>query len=281
MSVAPVRYLLALGVICLIAQFAHAVEITSTDGKVYSSTSFRRVANGIMIKVVTADGGMIEVGLPIARITKIAFAEPPELAKARTAADQGNANEVLLLTDSFVSSEADFKDIPGSWWPAMAKLRLLALAATEKDADAAALARQIGSLNMVETDTLWRAGALFASLASGDSEAVVVGAKYLPRLGGGEGSALAQIALGRALLLKKVYPGKDFPGAIRAFLTVKVFYPSITILQPEALYGAANAYIGLKDKTRALRTLQDIEKEFPDSMQAEKAKKLESDISKS
>ena len=73
---------------------------------------------------------------------------------------------------------------------------------------------------------------------------------------------------------------KDYVGALRAFLTIKVFYPALVLLQPEALYGAANAYVGLKDTKRALQTLQEIQKSFPETLQASEAKKLESDISK-
>ena len=62
-----------------------------------------------MIKVTTDNGGLIEVGLPISRITKIAFAEPPELAAAKAAAATGNANAVLSLTESYVSTQGDFK----------------------------------------------------------------------------------------------------------------------------------------------------------------------------
>lgn len=277
MSFRPVRFLVFLiGGILFTAQFAQAQEITTSDGKVYSTTSLRRVGSGIMIKVAVDNGGMIEMGLPISRITKVAFVEPPELSKAKEAAAAGNADEVLTLTGDYISKQGDFKDLPGSWWLEMAKLRLMALAASEKDAETAALAQQIGTLNAGGDNSLSRGGALFGPLASGDTEAVVVGAKSLPRLGGGQGAALAQLALGRALLLKK----NDI-GALRAFLTLKVFYPSVTLLQPAALYGAANAYLGLNDIKRAAQTLKDIQKNFPNSIQAPKAKKMESDLSKS
>ncbi len=265
-----------LGMMLFLVASSHAEEITTSDGKVYTTSSYRRVGNGIMIKMTADNGGMIEVGLPISRITKIAFPEPPELAKAQAAASVGDAKSVVELTEAYVSTQGDFKEIPGSWWPEMAKLRLMALAATERDADAAALSSQISSLNTGSNDTLLRGGALFIPLASGDTEAVILGAKALPKIGGGQGAALAQLALGRALLLKK-----DYTGALRAFLTIKVFYPSFTLLQPDALYGAANAYIGLKDTKRAIQTLQKIQSDFPDTMQASKAKNLESDISKS
>jgi TolA-binding protein len=95
-----------------------------------------------------------------------------------------------------------------------------------------------------------------------------VGAKALPRLGGDQGSALAQLALGKALLQKK-----DFPGALRAFLTIKVFYPSLGLLQAPALAGAAESYQGLKDEKRAGQSYEDIVKVWPDSPQASVAKK--------
>jgi TolA-binding protein len=74
--------------------------------------------------------------------------------------------------------------------------------------------------------------------------------------------------LGKALLQKK-----DFPAALRAFLTIKVFYPSLGLLQPPVLAGAAEAYQGLKDEKRAAQSYDDIVKNWPDSPQAPAAKK--------
>jgi hypothetical protein len=261
--------------LCFVASFAGAQEITTSDGKVYSTTSLKRSGNAILIKISADAGGSIEMGLPVSRITKVAFAEPPELSQAQEATAAGNATEVLALTDSYVSSQVDFKDITGSWWPQMAKLRLMALVAVEKNAEAAALARQIGSLNTPDSNTLSRGGTLFASLESGDSGAVVLGAKGLPKASG-DGAALAQVALGRAMLAKM-----DYVQALRAFLTVKVFYPSMMMLQPEVLFGAAQAYVGLGDTKRALLSLNEIETNFPHSIQAPKAKKMAENLSKS
>ena len=229
----------------------------------------------IMIKVTMEGGtGVIEMGLPISRIAKVSFVEPPELAKAIAAASKGNAQEVLSLTGDYVPKQGDLKDVPGSWWPEMARLRLLALAASGKYSECADLARQIGALRSPSAESLSRAGALFSPLSSSDLAAVLVGAKALPRLGGDQGSALAQIVLGKALLQKK-----DFTGAIRAFLTVKVFYPSVGLLQAPALLGAAESYIGLKDEKRAAQCYNDILKDWPDSPQAPMAKKKEEILS--
>jgi tetratricopeptide (TPR) repeat protein len=262
-----VRTLLSLAT-CM-AMAVHAQDITTTDGHTYSNTSIRKSGDMIMIKV-TMEGGTstVEMGLPIARIAKVAFPEPPELAKAITAATKGNAGEVLNLTGDYVAKQGNLKDVPGSWWPEMASLRLLALAAAGNDSECADLARQIGAVKNPSSESLSRAGALFAPLSSSDLAAVLVGANAIPRLGGDQGSALAQTALGKALLQKK-----DFAGAIRAFLTVKVFYPSVALLQPPALAGAAESYIGLKDEKRAAQCYEDIMKDWPDSPQAAAAKK--------
>jgi len=245
-----------------------AQDITTTDGQVYLKPSIRRSGEMIMIKV-TPEGGTssIEMGLPISRIVKVTFPEPPELAKAITAASKGNAAQVLDLTGGYVAKESDLKDVPGSWWPDMARLRVLALAAYGKDGECAELARQIGAVKNSYAASLARAGTLFAPLSCSDLAAVLVGAKSLPRIGGDQSSALAQLALGRALLLKK-----DYPAALRAFLTIKVFYPSVALLQAPALAGAADAYMGLKDDKRAAQSYGDIVRDWPDSPQALTAK---------
>ena len=83
-----------------------------------------------MLKMPVPNGtGMMEMGLPLVRIAKVKFPEPPELAKATAVAAKGDAEQVLLLTEKYVSGQGEFKDIQGSWWFEMARLRLLALAA--------------------------------------------------------------------------------------------------------------------------------------------------------
>jgi len=251
------------------AMTLRAQDITTTDGQVYTNPSIRRSGDMIMVKMTMAGGtSAVEMGLPISRIAKVAFTEPPELSKAIEAASKANAAEVLSLTSDYVAKQGDLKEVPGSWWPEMARLQLLALAALDKDAECADLARQIGALKNPSMESLSRAGALFSPLSSSDLAAVLVGAKALPRLGGDQGSALAQVVLGKALLQKK-----DFPAALRAFLTVKVFYPSLSLLQPSALAGAAEAYQGLKDEKRAAQSYDDIVKNWPNSPQAPMAKK--------
>ena len=252
-----------------LAVIASAEEITTTDGQVYNSSTIRRSRDMIMVKV-SMEGGTsaVEMGLPLARIAKVNFAEPPELAKAIAAASKGNASEVLSLTDDYVSKQGDLKDVSGSWWIEMARLRVLALASSGKDNECADLARQIGAIKSPSAESLSKAGTLFSPLATSDLSAVVLEAKALPRLGGDQSSPLAQLALGKALLLKK-----DYPAALRAFLTIKVFYPSVALLQPPALAGAADAYMGLKDEKRAAQSYADIVSGWPDSPQAPMAKK--------
>ena len=253
----------------LVIGTVHAEDITMTDGQVYLNSTLRKSGELIMIKIQVAGGsGSMEMGIPVARIAKVAFPEPPELSKAMVSASKGNATEVLSLTDDYVAKQGGFKELPGSWWPEMARLRVLALAASSKDTDCAELARQMGTIKSPTFESLSRAGTLFSSLASSDLEAVIVGAKALPRIGGDQGSALAQLALGRALMIKK-----DYPGALRAFLTIKVFYPSVALLQPSALMGAANAYLGLKDEKRAAQSFNEVIKEWPSSPLSVEAKK--------
>ncbi len=252
-----------------LAAIACAEEITTTDGQIYNSSTLRRSQDMIMVKV-TMEGGTstVEMGLPLARIAKVNFAEPPELAKAIAAASKGNASEVLSLTEDYVSKQGDLKDVSGSWWLEMARLRLLALAASGKESECADLARQIGAIKSSSAESLSKAGTLFAPLATSDLTTVALEAKALPRLGGDQSSPLAQLALGKALLQKK-----DYPAALRAFLTIKVFYPSVALLQPPALAGAAEAYVGLKDEKRAAQSYADIVRDWPDSTQASVAKK--------
>jgi hypothetical protein len=248
---------------------AGAQDITTVDGHVYANSSLRRSGDNLMVKV-SMDGGVssVEIGIPVSRIAKVAFPEPPELAKSLEAASKADAGEVLSLTGPFVQGQDGFKDLPGSWWPEMARLRLLALAASGKDSECADLARRIGSLKTPEAESLAKAGTLFGPLATGDIQAVIVGSAGFPKSGGDQGFALSRLALGRALLSKK-----DYPGALRSFLCVKVFHPSLALLQPPVLQGASDAYLGMGDKKRAAQSLADLAEDWPASPLAGSAKK--------
>jgi hypothetical protein len=240
-----------------------AQQVVTTDGQVYPETSLRRSGQTLLMKVA---GTGVEMGIPVARISKVDFPEPSSYAKARDAAESGKAAEVLGATGDFVASQREFRDVPGSWWPRMAALRLLALAASGRDAEAAALAKELGDVKTPAAESLSKGGALFGQLQQG--EAVISGAKGLPRTGGEQGSALAQLALGKVLLKRN-----DYPGALRAFLTVSVFYPSCSLLQAPALQGAAEAYLGMKDNRRAAETYGRIVSDWPGSPQAAEAGK--------
>jgi hypothetical protein len=70
----------------------HAEDITTIDGQTYMNSTIRRSGELLMIKVTMEGGtGSVEMGLPLARIAKVSFAEPPEFAKAILAATKGNA----------------------------------------------------------------------------------------------------------------------------------------------------------------------------------------------
>ena len=253
-----------------------AEDITMIDGRVLSSSMLKRSGELIMLKIPGPDGtGIVEMGFPVARIANVNFAEPVELAQAQAAAIQGNADKVLTLTASYVNGQADFKDLPGSWWMKMAQLRLYALAGSGKDAEVAELARQIELVKSPEAKSLSKAGVLFASLSDSKSNAVEMGAKGIPRVGGGESTALVQLALGKALLFKK-----DYVNSLKAFLTIKVFYPSLSLLQPAALMGAGDCLIGLNDPKHAAQDFEDIINNWSNSIQVTEAKKKADTISK-
>lgn len=262
----PMRYLLPL-ILALAASPLHAEEITLDDGQILSSDSFRRSGSSIMIRITTPQGGVIETGYPVSRIVRIAFAEPSGFGRIMEAAVAANAGEVISLTADDVAAKADYADIPGSWWSRMARLRLIALAASGKDAEAGELAGRIASSGVAADAAIAGAGALFGNLASRNPDAVISASRPLCK-DQGEAGALAQFALGKALLLKK-----DDKGALRAFLAVRVFHPSLALLQPPALSGAADAYLGLKDEKRALLSLCEIPQEYPSSPLAAGAKK--------
>ena len=243
-----------------------AEDVVTIEGQLYSNVTLRRAGALVMIKLPAAPGASagVEMGLPAARIAKVTFVRPPELDKAVVAAGKGDASQVISLTESYLASQAQFKDLPGSPWFEMARLRLLALAASGKDAQTVELARQISPLQFPGADSIARFGALGAS----DPDAVIAGANGLPKVADDMVTPLVQLALGRALLLKK-----DAVPALKTFLAIKVFSPSVDLLQAPALMGAAECYIRIKDPKRAAQSWGEIAVEWPDSPLAPEAKK--------
>ena len=244
------------------------VTINLKEGKPVVTTRLRRI-DGKVMATQQIGAGTGEIGYPAAAIARIDFPEPPQIKTAADLLAQGKADTALAQIDPIVSYYAPFKDLPGNWWPQSVRIRLNALVALKRDADASALVDEIvKSSNDPEAASSARVLMAGSLVRKGDPEkAAAVCDEVLKASNDPDTLALAWVTKGRANLALK-----DCDSALLAFLRVPVFYPDQTSLMPQALLGSGRAYAGLADKENAEKTFNELISRFPSSAEAADAK---------
>lgn len=258
---------------------APALTINLKDGKTVTASSLRRLGENVMATVpFTRQAGAtgpasstatVELGYPVSSIAKIDFPEPPQLKAATDMLAHGKAAEALGEIQPIVTYYSPFKDVPGAWWTQAAVLKLNALVALGREADAESLISEL-------------------SHASNDPEAILTARVQLAanwvRKGQTDKAApifdqaikdshnpqtLAVAWLNKGVILAE---RKDWDGALLAYLHVPVFYPEQKLLMPQALLGSARAFVGMEDLPDAERTYNELIASFPASPEAATAK---------
>ncbi len=224
-----------------------------------------------MAKIIVPGGGEGEAGFEVANISRVDFPEPGQLKIATGLLAQGRAEEALKQLAPAAAYYAPFRDVPGSHWVALALLQLDAYSRLGRDADADALAAELGRLGAVPPDVqraiTIRKG---ASLEHGGKhrEALAI----LEPIANDEGAPPqslpeAWLNIGAANLAL----GRNQP-ALLAYLHVPVYVPERALFMAPALLGSAVAYLKLDDKSRARESLQQLVTAYPNSREAAEAK---------
>ena len=212
---------------------------------------------------------MGELGYAVAQIAKIDFPEPPILRAAPDLITGGKAAEALTQLEPVVRYYEPFRDAPGSWWVDAALLKVQALNALGRDAEAEPIATQVAQSRHEP-----RGG------ASGEGPARAARRAPGPDGGGAarlesalkqsqEPGTLASAYLGRAQCL---LARKEWEEAVLSFLQVPVFYPGERLLLPAAQLGVGQAEFGMEDIPRARDTLNGLLKTYPEAPEAALAK---------
>lgn len=247
---------------------AHAQQqvlpILLKSGQRVETFGVRRDGETIMgrIRVGESSG---EIGYQVNTIDKIAFPEPRALKPAAELLAQGQADKALEQIEPVVKYYEPFKDIGGSWWPPAALVKVQALAAMKRDADAEALAAEIQK-NATDPESA-RAAALktITGLVRKQEfeKALQVCDEAIKQSASGDVLAEAWTRKGDVLFAQK-----QWDGALMAYLHVPVFYANEKPLMPSALLGSARSYHRLDDNDRAKRTLKELTTAFPKSAEA-------------
>jgi tetratricopeptide (TPR) repeat protein len=248
------------------------IPVQLKDGKRVVAKALRRVGDSIMATNPAVDGGAPlqgEVGYPLAQIEKIEFPEPASLKSAAGFLAVGKAAEALAQSESDYAYYAGFRDAPGSFWSDFALLRIGALVALNRDAEAEPLARQIAG-QATNPEAARGAQAHLAGIAGRRGEhdkAIEICDQILKE--GSRPDTLATAAINKA---KSHHALKQWESAVLAYLNIPVFYPEQKAYVPTYLLGSAQCYFELSDLPRAKDALNELIKSFPAVPEAESAK---------
>ncbi len=250
---------------------APAISIVTKDGQTVTTTGVRRAGATVMAKVRRNDGGEGEAGYEVANIVRMEFPEPGQLKIANGLLAQGRADEALKELAPIVAYYAPFKDIPGNRWTPLALLALDAYSRLGRDADADALAAELGRLGAVPPN-VQRAITIRKGVSlerGGKHQEALALLEPIARDENAPPQALpeAWLAMGAADLAL----GRD-KAALLAYLHVPVYVPDQALVMAPALLGSATAYLKLDDKTRARDSLQQLITAYPGSREAAEAR---------
>lgn len=254
--------------IMLIGGSAFGQTIVLKSGQRIETRGLRREGDTVMAGIVVADRRG-EIGYAVNTIARIEFPEPKTMRAAADSLGQGQAEKALGEVEPVVKYYEPFKDIPGSWWAQAALIRVSALAALQKDAEAEALATDIEK-SATDPETA-RAAALRLVTTLTRKEDFEKAAQICD-------TAIKQSADAQVLADAWVNKGnllmaqKQWDNALMAYLHVPVFYSNEKRFMPPALLGSARAYRRLDDNDRAKRSLQELTTAFPQSLEAKEAK---------
>jgi tetratricopeptide (TPR) repeat protein len=233
-------------------------------GEKIDAQSVRREADMVMARVQVGTGSG-EVGYHLAQIAKIEFPEPRALKTASDLLGRAQPQKALAEIDPVVAYYAPFKTIVGSWWSQAALIKVSILSALQREADAEALATEIGKAT---TDPEAARGAqlrlMSALIRKGNfDKAIAICDAAIKESSDRATLANAWIAKGDALLAQK-----HADEALLAYLHVPVFYYDETVFVPAALLGSGRSYRRLDDKVNAKKAFTDLIATFPKTAEA-------------
>ena len=263
------------------------LQIHLKDGKIITAKQMRRDRDTIIATLeIPGQAGAAatqgDFGFSLNDVALLVFPKPGALDSAPELIAAGKAEEALEQLAPVIKYYEAFRDAPGSWWDEAVPLQIQALFALRREADAAEEAGKfarlasdpdVKKLNRVFTAVaLTRKGEhegavrLYADLAKITERQELLGLMSVNK-----GDSL--VALGDVLKKK----GEVDKAAIRyeeallSYLRVPALYPSQKMYLPQALLGAARAYLGIEDFKRARVSIKELKENFAATTESKEA----------
>lgn len=254
----------AIAVAACLATDIHAQTIQLKSGQSAETKGVRREGNMVMGRIEVA-GRAGEIGYPVDAIARIDFPEPRAIKAAEELLLQGQGEKALAEINPVTAFYAPFRDIAGSWWAPAAVVKVSALSALGREAEAEPLAKEIQKI-APDPETARAANLRIAAglLKKQELEkALAISEEAIKESARQDVLADAWVTKGNVHLAQK-----EWDAALLAFLRVPVFYREQKLFMPPALLGAGIAYRRLEDLERARKSLNDLTAAFPNSPEA-------------
>lgn len=263
-------------------------RIQLKDGRIIDAKQMRRDRDTIIATVTVpaqqpgAQPTQGDFGFPLDTIATLQFPKPGALDAAPALIAAGKAEDALSQVGPVVKYYEGFRDAPGSWWVDAVPLQIQALLALRRDKEAgeeaAKFARLAGDPENLKLTRIFTAVSLTRSGQHDGALRVYADAikatKRLDMLGliaVNKGDSLVFVA---DALKKKgdlEQANAKYEEALLSYLRVPALYPSQKMYLPQALLGAARAYLGFEDFTRARATIKELKENFGATPEAKEA----------
>jgi TolA-binding protein len=246
------------------------VAVSFKDGKSVATTTLRRSGDNLLVTVPVGET-MGEVAYPISNIAKVDFPEPAQIQSTTTLILRGSDEAAIAQIDPIIIYYDTYKDVPGNWWAAASRLKLMALRDLHRDAEADALIDDMVKSTPPDSDagrmaSVFQAASTLAAKGQHD-KAIAVYDDVIKASTDEDTLATAWVNKANSL-----YALQKFDPALLAYLHVPVFYPSQKLLMPAVLIGSGKCYVHIENLPEAENSYNDLIKQFPSSPQAAAAK---------
>jgi tetratricopeptide (TPR) repeat protein len=267
------------------------------DGRILPAKQLRREKDTI---IATLDipskepGGKPttgDFGFPLKDIFKLDFPKPAVIDTAPDLIGDGKAEEALASLEPAIKYYGGFRDAPGSWWVDLVPLQIEALLALRRDKEAGEVADQFSRLatdpevkKFIKAFTavaLTRKGEHQSALPLYDESArATERTDILGLIAVNKGDSLVAIAEAHAAKGEAEEAAVRFEEALLSFLRIPALYRTQRMFLPQATYGAAQAYLGMRDFDRARLAVKELKTLFPETPEAKATEELSKRIEK-
>ncbi|MEO6787727.1 MAG: hypothetical protein ABI318_16485 [Chthoniobacteraceae bacterium] len=290
------RAVLAISLTLAAGAFAQT-SVHLKDGRILPAKQLRRDKDTIIATMeipAKEQGGKPtsgDFGFPLKDIFKLDFPKPSALDTAPDLIADGKAEEALGKLEASVKYYAGFRDAPGSWWTDLVPLQVEALLALRRDKEAGEVADQFSRLatdpevkkfmKAFTAVSLTRKGEHAAALPLYDEAALTTErTDVLGLIAVNKGESLVALADALAAKGEPDQAAVRYEQALLSFLRIPALYRTQRMFLPQATYGAAQAYLGMKDFDRARVSVKELTTLYAATPEGKAAEELGQKIEK-